>query len=529
MVLRERELAELCAGLAPLPPGIRVADISLDSRRVTAGGLFLACAGRRTHGLAALPEALARGARAVLWEPAPGVAEPAVPAGVFAAGIDGLSREASGIADRFFDSPSANLQVAGVTGTNGKTTTAWLLAAALRRCGSPAAYIGTLGVGMVQDGVQPGEYTTADAVSLQRQLAELRAAGARCVAMEVSSHALDQHRAAAVRFRAAGFSNLTRDHLDYHGTMDAYGAAKARLFDMPQLETCVINVDDAFGAALARRHGAAHKLVLCARTTAGLAVVGECRERGFAPRVLSASGVRSLPDGIGCMLEADIGGETPSRHAVVLPLLGEFNVDNALLALGLLLALELPLETALEALASSGAPPGRMEPIGAPGRALAIVDYAHTPDALAKALRAARAHCRGRLHLVFGCGGERDAGKRPQMASVAGAMADHVVITDDNPRDESATGIVADIVGGLPPGVRATVIHERETAIRETLAAAGEGDVVLVAGKGHEDYQIVGGVRRPFSDRDVVRAALAGTALTPQPAAPRPAPPGVPS
>ena len=519
MSARERELAELCAGLASVPAGIRIADISLDSRRVTAGGLFLACAGRRTHGLAALPEALARGARAVLFESAAGVAEPAVPAGVFAVRIDGLSRVASVIADRFFDSPSATLQVAGVTGTNGKTTTAWLLAEALHRCGSPAAYLGTLGAGMVPDGVLPGEYTTADAVGLQRQLAALRAAGAHSVAMEVSSHALDQQRAAAVRFRAAGFSNLTRDHLDYHGTMEAYGAAKARLFDMPQLETCVLNVDDAFGAALARRHGATHRLVLCARTAAGLAVVAECRERGFAPCVLSASGVRSLPDGIGCMLEADVGGAAAVRTAVVLPLLGEFNVDNALLALGLLLALEVPLDAALAALASASAPPGRMEPIGDGGRVLAIVDYAHTPDALAKALRAARAHCRGRLHLVFGCGGERDAGKRPLMGGVAAAMADHVVITDDNPRDESAAGIVADIVGGLPAGVRATVIHEREAAIRETLAAAGEGDVVLVAGKGHEDYQIVGGVRRPCSDRDVVRAALAATAAAPRSAA----------
>jgi UDP-N-acetylmuramoyl-L-alanyl-D-glutamate--2,6-diaminopimelate ligase len=514
-----RELAAVCGGLADVPPGVMVTDISLDSRRVAAGGLFLACAGRRTHGLAALPEALARGARAVFWEPAPGIAPPTVPPGVFAACIDGLSHRASAIAGNFFDSPSASLQVAGITGTNGKTTTAWLLAQALGHCGSRAAYIGTLGAGTVPDGVVPGEYTTGDAVSVQRQLAALRDDGARCVAMEVSSHALDQSRVAAVRFQVAGFSNLTRDHLDYHGTMEAYAAAKARLFQMPRLEVCVLNVDDACGAELARRHGPHLPLVLAARTAQGMLVIEDCRARGFAVQALTASGVRSLPDGIGFMLEAGTSDAASARQTVVLPLIGEFNVDNALLALGLLIALGIPLEAALEALMGTGAPPGRMEAITATGRPLAIVDYAHTPDALAKALRAARAHCRGRLHVVFGCGGDRDAGKRSLMAGVAGAMADAVVITDDNPRSESATGIVADILAGLPAGVRATVIHERGAAILHALETAGEADVVLVAGKGHEDYQILGGERRAFSDREFIRSVYHG-ALSPQPVSP---------
>lgn len=522
-----RELATLCAGIATIPDGIVVNDISLDSRRVRAGGVFLACAGRRTHGLAALDEAVARGARAILWEPAAGVAAPVVPQAVHAQAVEGLSRHASSIAANFFGRPAEELRVAGITGTNGKTTTAWLLAQALGRCGARTAYLGTLGVGIVDDSVVPGEYTTADAVSVQRQLADMRAAGARCVAMEVSSHALDQHRVAAVRFRVAGFSNLTRDHLDYHGTMEAYGAAKARLFDMPGLEACVINVDDSFGAELARRHGPSRPLLLTARTTAGLAAIDDCRQRGHAVHALTASGVRSLADGLGFMLESQSGSAAAERQPLVLPLIGEFNVDNALLALGLLLGLGVSLEAGSAALAASGAPPGRMEAIIAPGRALAIVDYAHTPDALAKALRAARAHCRGRLHVVFGCGGDRDAGKRPLMASVAAAMADTLVVTDDNPRGESATGIVADILAGLPAGVRATVIHERDAAIGHALEAAGEGDVVLVAGKGHEDYQIVGSERRAFSDREFVRAAYrpANTRSSAQsfgqPAAPR--------
>lgn len=499
-----RQLADLCRGIADVPSGIEVSDVSLDSRSVQRGGLFLACAGRRTHGLAALPQALERGARAVLWEPAPGIEAPTPPAGVHVAAVDHLAAKASRIASRFFDEPSATLRVAGITGTNGKTTTAWLLASALARLDAPSAYLGTLGVGRVPDAVIPGEYTTADAVSVQRQLATVRAAGAECVAMEVSSHALDQHRVADVRFRVAAFTNLTRDHLDYHGTMEAYGAAKAKLFDMPQLECCVINVDDAFGADLARRRPLAMPLVLTSRSEEGRACIAACRVRGQQVRSLSASAWRSLPQGLGFRIELASDDSTPVTREVTVPLVGEFNIDNVLTTLGVLLALGISVDAAISALSAVSAPPGRMQAVAAAHRALAIVDYAHTPDALAKSLRAARAHCRGRLHVIFGCGGDRDSGKRPLMAAVAAAMADVVVITDDNPRSESPAGIVADIVAGLPQGVRATVIHDRALAIRSTLERAREGDVVLVAGKGHEDYQIVGAERRPFSDLAVI-------------------------
>ncbi|MEY3338259.1 MAG: hypothetical protein RL245_1251 [Pseudomonadota bacterium] len=501
-----RQLADLCSGIAEVPTSIRVTDVSLDSRTVAHGGLFLACAGRRTHGLAALPEALARGARAVLWEPATGISAPVAPADVHLQAVDGLSMLASSIAGQFFDQPSDTLRVAGITGTNGKTTSAWLLAQALTRCAAKSAYMGTLGVGMVPDAVTPGEYTTADAVSVQRQLAAMREAGAQCVAMEVSSHALDQHRVAGVRFRVAAFTNLTRDHLDYHGTMDAYGAAKARLFDMPQLEAGVINVDDAFGAELARRHASRLSLTLTARTAAGVSVIEDIRARVPQLRSLVGSDIRALPVGLSFAIESRNGMQDSVRRSATLPLIGEFNVENVLVTLGLLLELGIELESALDALGDCGAPPGRMEATTAPGKALAIVDYAHTPDALAKSLRAARAHCRGKLHLVFGCGGDRDTGKRPLMASVAAAMADVIVITDDNPRSESAAGIAADIIAGFPQGIRAAVIHDRAEAIRSALASAREGDVVLVAGKGHENYQIVGAERRPFSDRDLIHS-----------------------
>jgi UDP-N-acetylmuramoyl-L-alanyl-D-glutamate--2,6-diaminopimelate ligase len=507
MGARARQLADLCSGIAEVPASIGITDLSLDSRTVSEGGLFLACAGRRTHGLAALPEALSRGARAVLWESAPGISAPVVPPAVHAQAIEKLSMVASSIAGKFFDRPSETLRIAGITGTNGKTTTAWLLAQSLTRCESKAAYMGTLGVGMAPDAVVPGEYTTADAVSVQRQLAAMREAGAECVAMEVSSHALDQHRVASVRFRVAAFTNLTRDHLDYHGTMEAYGAAKARLFDMPKLEAGVINVDDAFGAELAKRHASALPLTLIARNAAGIAVIDDIRSRDPAVRSLVASDIKALSQGLSFSIEYRVGATESAAHQVTLPLIGEFNVENALVALGLLLALGVALEPALHALGECRAPAGRMEALTAPGRALAIVDYAHTPDALAKSLRAARAHCRGKLHLVFGCGGDRDVGKRPLMAGVAAAMADGIVITDDNPRSESGAGIVADIIAGFPQGIRATIIHDRGDAIRHALTLAREGDVVLVAGKGHENYQIVGAERRPFSDRETIHLA----------------------
>jgi len=516
-----RELAELCAEIIAVPRGITVTDISLDSRTVVPGGLFLACAGRRTHGLAALPQAIERGARAVLWEPAPGITappaspppptpplspSPAVP--LFA--VPKLGAWASRIADRFFAAPSAELPTAGITGTNGKTTTAWLVACALTRLGHPAAYLGTLGTGLAPGAIAPGEYTTADAVSVQRQLAAMRAAGARYAAMEVSSHALDQQRVAAVRLRVAAFTNLTRDHLDYHGTMEAYGAAKAQLFALPELGAGVLNVDDRFGAALAARLPAQLPLSLTARTDAGRQVIDAARRRGAGIKHFIGADCRALPGGLAFALEhADERGVT-QHLALELPLLGEFNVDNALIALAVLAAFDIPLASAATALAAVSAPPGRMQPVleesagGAP-RALAIIDYAHTPDALAKALQAARAHCRGRLHVVFGCGGDRDAGKRPLMARVAAELADVLVITDDNPRTESPTAIVADIRAGLPPGARASVIHDRAAAIAHALEAAVAGEVVLVAGKGHEDYQIIGNERRAFSDLAVIR------------------------
>jgi UDP-N-acetylmuramoyl-L-alanyl-D-glutamate--2,6-diaminopimelate ligase len=489
-----RDLGELLRDLAPLPRPVAVSDLSLDSRTVRPGAAFLACRGRRSHGLEFAPQAVASGARAVLYEPSAELGVPDFGGGICVAAVPELGRHASLLADRFFEAPSSSLAVTGITGTNGKTTCCWLLAEARRALGERGAYLGTLGAGF-PPALVPGDLTTPDAVSVQRELAALRAAGALHVAMEVSSHALDQERVTAVRFQSAAFTNLSRDHLDYHGSMSAYGEAKARLFGFASLASVVLNADDAFAAELAPRVASGVTIVRSLRRAAPVdgpyvrAVALKPVARGFAVEIESSFG----------------------SGRIELPLLGEFNVDNALTVLALLLAGGVGFGAACRALERCSSPPGRMETFGGGARPLVIVDFAHTPDALAQALAAARAHCTGSLRVVFGCGGERDRGKRPLMGRAAAAAADHLILTDDNPRSEDPAAIVAAIVAGLPPGTSFEVVHARDAAIRCAIAGAGPGDVVVVAGKGHEDTQIQGGLRRAFSDRASVRQALLGS------------------
>src|ERR1700730_5819554 len=497
-------VADLAAGLAtePVPGDIIVRDVTLDSRAASPGSLFLACPGRTSHGLTFAQQAVARGASAVLYEDdAAGSAKPDLGSDIFVAAVPKLSQHVGTIADRFFGAPSAAVTVVGITGTNGKTTCAWLLAQALQHCDRPAAYMGTLGFG-VPPSVSATEHTTPDAVSVHRQIAALRDLGAECVCMEVSSHAIDQHRVGAVRFNTAAFTNLTRDHLDYHGTRKAYGAAKARLFEWPSLTNRVINVDDAFGAELAAQLSSS-RLVITSRVA-----------RAPAASVKHAEQVRAVratpePAGLAIDIESSWG-----NVGLTVPLIGEFNVDNVLTVLAVLLAWNIPLAQAVTAIEKCRAPSGRMELFG--GRApapLAIVDYAHTPDALANALRGARLHCRGQLRVVFGCGGDRDTGKRPLMGAAAAELADDVIVTDDNPRTEDPVRIVADILAGIPSpsaakAIKTMVEHDRTRAIQIALRRSGPGDVVLIAGKGHEDYQTYGTVRRPFRDQSVVALQL---------------------
>jgi UDP-N-acetylmuramoyl-L-alanyl-D-glutamate--2,6-diaminopimelate ligase len=476
------------------PHGLQVTDLVQDSRTATPGSVFLACQGRTTHGLLHAAAAVERGAVAVLWEPGADLEMPALPERVAAIAIPHLGRHVGELADRFFRSPSADLRVAGITGTNGKTTTAYLLAQASEFVGRHGWYVGTLGHG-APGKVQEAGLTTPDAVTVQRRLATARDAGASTLGLEVSSHALDQDRVAGVRFDTAVFTNLTRDHLDYHGTLEAYGAAKARLFHTAGLRCAVINVRDTFGRDLVERlDPSIEKIVFTTHNEVWA-------ERGTG--WIRVSELRTTASGLTINVATSWGsGILRSK------LVGEFNAENLLAVLGVLLGWNVPLQKALAALALCVAPPGRMESFGGGAQPLVLVDYAHSPDALGKVLDAARAHARGKVTCVFGCGGDRDAGKRPLMGAIAEAGADVVIVTDDNPRTEDSAAIIAQIVVGMREPDAALVVPDRAEAIRHALDESGPGDVVVIAGKGHEDYQIVGTETRAFSDRASVLAAL---------------------
>lgn len=504
-----KNLRALLAGLTSVvPPDIGITDITLDSRKVIPGGAFVALPGLRTHGISFAAQAVNAGASAVLWEPGEGVDEksaaPVLPSHIALVAIPRLSSLLGAIADRFFDSPSQAVAVAAVTGTNGKTTTAYVLAAALARLGKASAYAGTLGYGRIE-AVQPGTHTTPDSITVHRQIAELRDAAVSHLGMEISSHALDQHRIDGVRIDTAIFTNLTHDHLDYHGTFEAYGAAKTRLFAWPDLRHAVINVDDAFGRDLAMNHSGA--MTLCSRSAASLSSLSSLSSltslTSPSSRYLLAREVTAAPHGLEIDIDSSWGSATLTSRLV-----GDFNVDNLLAVLGVLLGWGFPLTSAISAIQQCVAPPGRMETFTAAGKPLAIVDYAHTPDALEKALLAARAHCSGKLICVFGCGGDRDTRKRPVMGAIAERLADLVIVTDDNPRTEDGDAIVAGIIKGLRQPQSVVIERDRARAIERAIHSAHAGDTVLVAGKGHEDYQIVGLETRYFSDRDVVQAAL---------------------
>lgn len=490
-------LAQLFDGLvagAALPELVPQ-GITLDSRTVSPGDLFLACAGDVSHGMAFAAQARANGASVIAAEPAgdwdgAALAAAAAELGLPVIAVPRLSELAGEIAARFYGRPSERLAVIGITGTNGKTSVSHFLAAALadgRRCG----VLGTLGYGL-PGRLREASHTTPDAVRVQAELAELCELGADSVAMEVSSHALHQHRVAGVRFHTAVFTNLSRDHLDYHGDMQSYGEVKAGLFQRPGLQLAVINGDDEFGRELVGRLDGGPRVIACG-------VGGDTQ--------VSATDIVSHPDGLAFTLHLG-DAEVPVRCS----LLGRFNLDNLLLVAGVLHGWGLEPADIARRLAELRTVPGRMERFGGDGRPVVVVDYAHTPDALEQVLRALRPHVAGRLHCVFGCGGDRDSGKRPLMAAAAERLADRVTITDDNPRSEDGDAIVTQILAGMTDPGAARVQRNRASAIADAIAEAAPGDLVLVAGKGHEDYQQVGDLRLPFSDTEQVRRALGGAA-----------------
>jgi UDP-N-acetylmuramoyl-L-alanyl-D-glutamate--2,6-diaminopimelate ligase len=503
--VRTKNLRELLAdsgvsSVDSVPPDLEITDLTLDSRAVTPGAAFVALPGTRTHGIGFAAQAVSAGAAAVLWEPVEGVVPPRLPEDVPLIGIPRLSAWLGPIADWFFEAPSVEVRVIAVTGTNGKTTTAHVIAAALQRLNVTSAYAGTLGYGRV-DALHSGSLTTPDCITVHRQIAELRDDGVRCLGMEVSSHALDQGRVYGVRFDTAIFTNLTRDHLDYHGTLEAYGEAKANLFRWPSLRHAIVNVDDPFGREIATR--VAHTCLVVLSRAGEIVMDPRWRSDKGEVKQLFARRVTAAPNGLDIEFDGSWGAAT-LRSAFV----GDFNVENLLAVLATLLTSGASMQDAIGALEKCGPPPGRMETITAPNRPLAIVDYAHTPDALEKALQAVRKHRTGKLVCVFGCGGDRDAGKRPLMGAIAERLADRIIITDDNPRTENGDAIVADILKGLTRPEAAIVERDREAAIHRAVNQSAATDVVLIAGKGHEDYQIVGAERRSFSDREQALRAL---------------------
>jgi UDP-N-acetylmuramoyl-L-alanyl-D-glutamate--2,6-diaminopimelate ligase len=481
-------LHELLEGWVQNVPAVRVTGIGLDNRRIKPGDVFVAVQGQSVHGLDYAHSAVAAGAVAVIHDGLKMVPQLDVPL----AEVSGLGDKLGELASRYYSAPSEQMTIAGVTGTNGKTSVAHFLAQSWQRVDGNAGMVGTLGYGSL-GALESGARTTPDAFRLQQALADCVKTGIEHLAMEVSSHALQQHRCQTVQFDAAVFTNLSRDHLDYHTDMAEYAAAKRRIFTEYAPAFAIINHDDAYGRKwFGELNGGMQMLSF------GLAEGAELRAE-----------IRSVDiNGMNLRISGPWGSEE-----VHTSLLGEFNASNLLAAAGTLALLGMPWSRVLHQIELMQPVPGRMMRLGGEmGQPVVVVDYAHTPDALESALHAVRAHLDGRLVCVFGCGGNRDQGKRPQMGRAAEMLADDVFVTSDNPRHESASKIIEDVVAGLHDPGKATIEPDRAAAIQRAIANCKPGDVVLVAGKGHETWQEIGGQKIPFSDESVIQHALGDAA-----------------
>jgi len=509
-------LNDLLAGMTDTTglSSIELTGVSLDSRQVRPGFLYLAIGGSVSHGLRFADAAIAAGAAVVAIEPHDRLAYEDTVSELEAHGtpvvsIPSLSSRCGEIASRFHHNPDHQLSLVAVTGTDGKTSVCLFIAEALTRLGRPCGYIGTLGWGIVKKDqtmlMQPTELTTPDSVSLRRMLAELHSQGAVAVALEASSHGLAERRLDGLAIDVAVLTNLGRDHLDYHKTIENYQAAKARLFDWDSLQAMVVNTSDEFGRTLLRSKRQNVQAVTYAVSADDNDKGGSDVIRGANEITCRASHARPTAEGLRFTLsDADFS------KSVTSPLVGTFNIDNLLACHAVLRALGHAANEASATLESIRPVAGRMERFTAACGAdapVAIVDFAHTPQALNAAIAAVRLHCSGKLWLVFGCGGDRDIGKRAPMGRAAEA-ADHIIVTDDNPRTESSELIIAAILDGMQQPSRATVINDRSSAIRHAMSTAAAQDIVLVAGKGHEDYQIVGTEKRHYSDRTLVDQLL---------------------
>lgn len=511
-------VSELLAGLVPdevVLPDVPLTGLSLDTRTLRPGELFFARQGTNNEPGAFVAAALEKGA--------PLVVAPAGTASQFGADVAALIVEVANVDEvlgeasaRFFAHPSHALEVIGVTGTNGKTSVTYLLAQAFTALGSSGAYLGTLGAGFPGDAIAEG-LTTPNAIEVNRGLGDLLARGARVVAMEASSHALAQQRLHGLTLRGAVFTNLSHDHLDYHGSEQNYAAAKRRLFAQPGLKWAVINADDEYAAFMAG--GLEPSVDRTSVRLVSAAPSGSTGSSGLsglggppAAVALNDTVIGTLRSADGGGIEIDIDGRFGRGH-LRSPLIGRFNACNLLLALSCLLHSDVAMADACAALGRCQAPAGRLERVSPPAGSrqpmpVVVVDYSHTPDSLRKALVTLREVCTGELWCVFGCGGDRDRAKRPVMGGISLQHADHSIVTDDNPRGEASGDIIEAILEGMPDRERVTVQADRLAAIRLAVRSAAPDDVVLIAGKGHEPYQEVRGVRRPFSDVEVARTVL---------------------
>ena len=482
-------LAALLDGMAevPLAADCLVEGLAIDSREVRPGDCFLALSGSRDHGARHIREAASAGAVAVVMEPS--TLRPAVSVPIIE--LPGLRARLGELAQRFYGPAIESMRLIAITGTNGKTTVAQLCAQALQSLFGESGYLGTLGYGRL-DALVPGPNTTPDAVTLRRVLVGLAGEGCRYAALEASSHALDQGRLDALPLEVAVFTGFGHDHLDYHGTLAAYGQAKQRLFRHAGLRVAVLNADDGYADAMRR------------------AVLPGTAIRNFSLQA-GRTDAEVVATHVACSLEGTrLEVRTPEGQVTIdSPLLGDFNAQNLLAALSALLALGIPAQRAAAALSAATPVRGRMELIRPHGDApLVCVDYAHSPDSLSRVLQTLRAAGPRRIFCVFGCGGDRDVSKRGPMGTIAEALADVVVLTSDNPRGEAPGAIVADIKAGMRMPGKAHVQIDRRSAIGWAIAQAGAGDVVLIAGKGHETTQVLGNIATPFDDLAVARAAL---------------------
>ncbi|MBD3634760.1 MAG: UDP-N-acetylmuramoyl-L-alanyl-D-glutamate--2,6-diaminopimelate ligase [Methylophaga sp.] len=470
-----------------------LSDISMDSRRVTAGCLFLALAKLPAERERHLHQALDKGSFAVLIDasqPLTDIEKAMLDEAVVTAyPVKDLAKQAGFIAARFYEHPSEHMTVIAVTGTNGKTSVSQFVAQALEASGEPCGVIGTMGAGRISDLELTG-MTTPDPVSMQRLLAGFELEGCRYVALEASSHALVQGRLNSVDVNLAVLTNLSRDHLDYHETMEQYAAAKQKLFEMTSVSQVVLNIDDDFGLQV--KHALRDDIELLTYSSSGEADI-------------SASLIECRRDGVAFDLSIN-----KTKQAIQLPVMGRFNVDNLLATLAVMKLIGFDDNQAREALRHCHAVSGRMEAHGLEGQPCVVIDYAHTPDALEQALKTLRSHLPqdGQLWCVFGCGGDRDKGKRPLMGQIAEAEADRVVITDDNPRTENHQSIIDDILAGCRQPENIRVELDRKAAIVYALSHATPKDIVLVAGKGHEAYQEIEHIKYPFSDTLIVSDVL---------------------